>query len=93
MKWHLFGVLFLLETDAFMGIDGRKLEMLFVSDEKRGRGLGKTLLGYGMNAYGVNELTVNEQNPQEKGFYEHMGFQVFRRTECDEQGTCILFCT
>ena len=71
---------------AFMGIDGRKLEMLFVSDKERGRGFGKALLGYGMDAYGVNELAVNEQNPQAKGFYERMGFQVFKRTDCDEQG-------
>ena len=71
---------------AFMGIDGRKLEMLFVSGEERGRGFGKTLLGYGMDAYGVNELAVNEQNPQAKGFYERMGFRVFKRTDCDEQG-------
>ena len=41
---------------AFMGIDGRKLEMLFVSGEERGRGFGKALLGYGMDAYGVDEL-------------------------------------
>lgn len=71
---------------AFMGIDGRKLEMLFVSGEERGRGLGKALLEYGMDTYGVNELAVNEQNPQAIGFYEHMGFRVFKRTDYDEQG-------
>ena len=31
-------------------------------------------------------LAVNEQNPQAKGFYEHIGFQVWKRTDCDEQG-------
>lgn len=71
---------------AFMGIDGQKLEMLFVSREERGRGFGKALLEYGMEVYSVNELAVNEQNPQAKGFYEHMGFRVHRRTDCDEQG-------
>ena len=29
---------------------------------------------------------VNEQNPLAKGFYEYMGFKVYKRTECDEQG-------
>ena len=29
---------------------------------------------------------MNEQNPQAKGFYEHMGFRVYKRTELDEQG-------
>ncbi len=71
---------------AFMGIDRRKLEMLFVSGEERGRGFGKALIGYGMDTYGVNELAVNEQNPQAKGFYERMGFRVFKRTDYDEQG-------
>ena len=32
------------------------------------------------------EVTVNEQNPEAKGFYEHMGFCVYKRTDCDEQG-------
>ncbi len=71
---------------AFMGIEGQKLEMLFVSRKERGHGLGKALLKYGIRHYAVNELTVNEQNPQAKGFYEHMGFQVCKRTDHDEQG-------
>lgn len=29
---------------------------------------------------------VNEQNPQARGFYEHMGFEVYKRTDHDEQG-------
>ncbi len=71
---------------GFMGVEGKKLEMLFLSPENRGKGLGKQLLRYGMERYGVCELTVNEQNPLAKGFYEHMGFQVCKRTEQDEQG-------
>lgn len=71
---------------AFMGINGKKLEMLFISPQERGRGLGKKLIQYGINEYAINELGVNEQNPQAKGFYEHMGFQVYKRTETDEQG-------
>ena len=69
-----------------MGIDDGKLEMLFISPAERGRGLGRKLLEHGIKKYGVKELAVNEQNPQAKGFYEHMGFQVYRRTERDEQG-------
>lgn len=29
---------------------------------------------------------MNEQNPQARGFYEHMGFRVYKRTDHDEQG-------
>ena len=71
---------------GFMGIAGQHLEMLFVSVGERGKGVGKTLLQYGIDAYAVSDLAVNEQNPLAKGFYEHMGFQVYRRTELDEQG-------
>ena len=71
---------------AFMGISGRKLEMLFVSQNERGRGIGKRLLQRGIATYGVTELDVNEQNPQARGFYERMGFAVMGRSELDEQG-------
>ena len=71
---------------GFMGIAGQHLEMLFISQEERGKGLGRELLKYGIDKYSVNDLAVNEQNPLAKGFYEHMGFEVYKRTECDEQG-------
>ena len=71
---------------AFMGIEDRKLEMLFVSPGYRGKGLGKQLIHYGIENYSINELGVNEQNPLAKAFYEHMGFQVYKRTDTDEQG-------
>ena len=74
------------QSVAFMGIEGRKLEMLFVAPRERGQGLGRKLIEYGIREYAVNELGVNEQNPQARGFYEHMGFQVYKRTEKDEQG-------
>ncbi|WP_395013994.1 GNAT family N-acetyltransferase [Robinsoniella peoriensis] len=71
---------------GFMGIVEQHLEMLFVSHEERGKGYGKELLRYGIEKYKINDLAVNEQNPSAKGFYEHMGFEVYKRTECDEQG-------
>ncbi len=71
---------------AFMGIEKESLEMLFLTPEERGKGLGKQLIQYGIEHYAVKKLAVNEQNPQAKGFYEHMGFQVYKRTDHDEQG-------
>ena len=71
---------------GFMGIVGQHLEMLFISDKERGKGLGRELLEYGIEKYSINDLAVNEQNPLAQGFYEHMGFEVYKRTECDEQG-------
>ncbi|MDO5011804.1 MAG: GNAT family N-acetyltransferase [Intestinibacter bartlettii] len=71
---------------AFMGIEGTKLEMLFIKNSERGKGLGKQLLNYGIENYSINEVTVNEQNPNAKGFYEYIGFKMYKKTELDEQG-------
>lgn len=71
---------------GFMGITEQHLEMLFISHEERGKGLGKALFKYGVEKYTINDLAVNEQNPLAKGFYEHMGFKVYKRTANDEQG-------
>ena len=71
---------------AFMGIEEGRLEMLFVAPEYRSKGIGKRLLRYGIDNYGIREVTVNEQNPQAVGFYRHMGFEAYKRTEHDEQG-------
>ena len=70
---------------AFMGVEDGSLEMLFIAPQERGKGLGRRLIQCGMEKYSVNRLAVNEQNPQARGFYEHMGFQVYKRTELDEQ--------
>lgn len=71
---------------GFMGVADKKLEMLFILNENRGTGVGKRLLQYGVEKYSIDEVTVNEQNPLAKGFYEHMGFKVYKRSELDEQG-------
>lgn len=74
------------KTVAFMGISHQELEMLFVAPEFRGHGLGKQLINYGIKNFDVNKLTVNEQNPQAIGFYQHLGFETYRRTETDDMG-------
>lgn len=71
---------------AFMGIEDKKLEMLFIKNSERRKGLGKKLLNYGIENYNIKELVVNEQNPNAKGFYEHLGFRVYKRSATDEQG-------
>ena len=71
---------------AFMGIEDKRLEMLFIKNNERGKGLGRRLLNYGIENYKINEVTVNEQNPAAKGFYEYMGFKTYKRTKLDEQG-------
>lgn len=71
---------------GFMGIVGQHLEMLFIADTERQKGFGKDLIKYGIEKFSIHDVAVNEQNPLAKGFYEHMGFTVYKRTELDEQG-------
>lgn len=74
------------ETAGVMGVEKKRLEMLFLSPEVRGKGLGRQLLQYGTANYDVQELTVNEQNPGAVGFYRHLGFETYKRTDHDEEG-------
>lgn len=71
---------------AFMGIHDFKIEILFVSNESRGHGVGKRLVEYAIEVLKVNYVDVNEQNTQALGFYEHMGVEIFKKSEFDEQG-------
>ncbi len=74
------------EAIAFMGVENNRLEMLFLLSQERGKGIGKQLIQYGIKNYGIQEVTVNEQNPQAVGFYKHLGFETYKRTDYDEEG-------
>lgn len=71
---------------AFMGVAEGKIEMLFVDAAFRGRGAGKALVQFAIAKLGATAVDVNEQNPAAVGFYQHLGFQVGRRSPLDSQG-------
>lgn len=71
---------------AFMGVENRKIEMLFVAPGCFGNGFGKQLVRIAIEQYGVCYVDVNEQNLQAEGFYRYLGFRTFERTETDGQG-------
>ena len=71
---------------AFMGIEVGKVEMLFVSPDYFGKGVGRQMAELAISQYEVQYVDINEQNSQAIGFYEHLGFEVFERTDFDEQG-------
>ncbi|TBW36189.1 GNAT family N-acetyltransferase [Azotobacter chroococcum] len=71
---------------GFVGVSNGKVEMLFISPEYRGLGIGKLLLNYAINHLGATELDVNEQNPLAIAFYKHMGFKVIGRSLVDSLG-------
>ena len=71
---------------GFMGVQGRKIEMLFLHPGYFHKGLGKTLVERAFRDLNVEYVDVNEQNPDAKKFYERMGFKTFKRNECDSEG-------
>ena len=72
-------------TCHLIGTQNGRLEMLFITPEERGKGIGKQLLQYGVENYGVSEVTVNEQDSQAVRFYERVGFETYNRTDTDEE--------
>lgn len=74
------------EALGFMGCHDGRVEMLFVSPQSRGAGVGKALMQYAITELSVNEVDVNEQNPQAVGFYLHIGFEPVGRSELDGEG-------
>ncbi|MDR2081609.1 MAG: GNAT family N-acetyltransferase [Campylobacteraceae bacterium] len=73
------------ETAGFIAVLKNRIEMLFVSPEYFGNGIGGALVDFAFKK-GVDEVDVNEQNGKAKGFYEHMGFKVVARFEKDAEG-------
>ena len=71
---------------GFMGIENKKLEILFLAPQYIGQGVGRKLVEYGIKEHQIIEVTVNEQNPNAVDFYKHLGFNTYKRTDFDEQG-------
>lgn len=71
---------------GFAGTAQENLEMLFVDDAFRGRGIGSVLLDHVVREQGVLAVEVNEQNPDATRFYVHKGFEIVGRSEVDEAG-------
>ena len=71
---------------GFMGVQERKIEMLFLHPDYFRKGLGKVLVERAFSELNVEYVDVNEQNPNAMKFYERMGFKAFNRTECDSEG-------
>ncbi len=60
--------------------------MLFIAPDFWGMGIGKELVLMAFRKFNIRYVDVNEQNPQAEGFYRHLGFRTFERTETDGQG-------
>lgn len=71
---------------GFSGLAGNSLEMLFVADAHRGRGVGSALLRRAVADHPDLHLDVNEQNPQAVDFYRRHGFITLSRSATDGDG-------
>jgi len=71
---------------GFVGVHDAKIEMLFVLNEMRGKGIGTALLHYAIEQLGATKVDVNEQNPLAAGFYLHKGFNIASRSPIDDMG-------
>ncbi|WBV60054.1 GNAT family N-acetyltransferase [Chryseobacterium camelliae] len=74
------------EPQGFASVAEGNLEMLFIHNDARGKGLGKKLYQFMKEKTGLTKVDVNEQNPQAIGFYEKMGFKTIGRSEKDGSG-------
>ena len=74
------------EAFAFLVVQGAKIEMLFIHAGHRGQGAGRRLLNFAITELGARFVDVNEQNHQALGFYRHLGFRRFSRSELDPYG-------
>lgn len=71
---------------GFIGVAENNIEMLFVHNDYRYKGVGKRLVMYAIEKLQVCKVDVNEQNIQAIGFYRHMGFSVITRFDLDVEG-------
>lgn len=71
---------------GFIGVSDTTIEMLFVSPDHFGKGVGKTLLHTAVSELGATQVDVNEHNTEARLFYEHMGFTITGRSPVDYHG-------
>ncbi|WP_152401382.1 acetyltransferase [Paenibacillus cellulositrophicus] len=75
------------ELTGFIGLDGTKIEMLFVDPKYHGKGIGSRLINHAIKIKGRNlQVDVNEQNDGAYAFYKRLGFVRVGRSELDNSG-------
>ncbi|MEK8130351.1 acetyltransferase [Paenibacillus filicis] len=72
---------------GFIGLDGTKVEMLFVDPDRHGQGTGRRLMEHAVQLKGpAITVDVNEQNEGAHAFYLRLGFVQTGRSELDGSG-------
>jgi putative acetyltransferase len=71
---------------GFIGVVNRKIEMLFLSPEYIGKGLGNKLVAFAIEKLYADKVDVNEQNTSAVQFYTKLGFETYKRLKKDSEG-------
>ncbi|WP_426452919.1 GNAT family N-acetyltransferase [Paenibacillus sp. S-38] len=72
---------------GFIGLDGTKIEMLFIDPAYHGQGMGSRLIRHVESMHGGSlQVDVNEQNDGACAFYKRYGFVQRGRSELDGAG-------
>ena len=71
---------------AILGVEGSKIEMLFIHADFQGKGAGRLLTEYAIQVLHADSVDVNEQNDLAIGFYQHLGFRQIGRSPLDPSG-------
>lgn len=71
---------------GFIGMDGEKIEMLFVDPAHHGEGIGRRLVESVATGRPSLRVDVNEENMGAVAFYWKIGFRPAGRSELDSEG-------
>jgi len=74
------------EPIGFAGLDGARLEALFLDPAHFRSGGGRLLVEHARRLKGKLAVDVNEQQPEALRFYEALGFRVVGRSPVDSAG-------
>jgi putative acetyltransferase len=75
------------KPQGFIGLDGKKIEALFVDPDVHGHGIGGRLIEHAGKLKGPDlRVDVNEQNAGACAFYRRLGFEQVGRSELDDTG-------
>jgi putative acetyltransferase len=89
VNFNMFDVYCLMEERnviGFVGVYNGKVETLFLSPAYFRKGLGKKLMNFAVQELGADKVDVNESNTRAVEFYKRCGFEVYERTNKDDQG-------
>jgi putative acetyltransferase len=71
---------------AFMGMTDHHIDSLFVDPDRRGKGIGRSLVEHARSLHPGLTVDVNEQDLGAVGFYERLGFRRIGRSPHDDAG-------